>query len=40
MTNFHQATFDDFFMELINIGPAYISGWAEGVQSGVDGGKV
>ena len=28
-----------FFMEFINIGPAYIRGWVGGVQGGVGGGK-
>ena len=31
--------FDDFFMEFINIGPAYIRGWVGGYGSWVGGGK-
>ena len=31
--------FGQFFMELINIGPAYIRGWEGGVWGDVGGGK-
>ena len=32
--------FDDFFMEFIDIKPAYIRGWSGGVWDGVSGDKA
>ena len=31
--------FDNFFMEFIVIGPAFISGWVGGARGGMGGGK-
>ena len=31
--------FDDFFMEFVNIGPAYMRGWVGGAWGRVSGGK-